>query len=144
MQTILIQLDTDNQASIFDRVVAIDSGVAQIFSCAAVTPETVTSLVHGTIFTRGPADLKHTAIFIGGSSAAAGEALQKKVLKGAAPITVRPGAVLPPADLEATRAEAEKKAGRKLSEAELASYLMYPKVFTDFATHHRLYGDVER
>lgn len=81
MQTILIQLDTDNQASIFDRVVAIDSGVAQIFSCAAVTPETVTSLVHGAIFTRGPADLKHTAIFIGGSSAAAGEALQKKVLK---------------------------------------------------------------
>ncbi len=81
MQTILIQLDTDNQASIFDRVVAIDSGVAQIFSCAAVTPETVTALVHGAIFTRGPADLKHTAIFIGGSSAAAGEALQKKVLK---------------------------------------------------------------
>ena len=81
MQTILIQLDTDGQASIFDRVVAVDSGVAQIFSCAGVTPENVTSLVHGAIFTRGPADLRHTAIFIGGSSAAAGEAVQKKVLK---------------------------------------------------------------
>ncbi|MFM7919760.1 MAG: methylene-tetrahydromethanopterin dehydrogenase N-terminal domain-containing protein, partial [Planctomycetaceae bacterium] len=81
MQTILIQLDTDGQASIFDRVVAVDSGVAQIFSCAGVTPENVTSLVHGAIFTRGPADLKNTAIFIGGSSAAAGEAVQKKVLK---------------------------------------------------------------
>jgi pyruvate carboxylase len=71
-------------------------------------------------------------------------ALQKKVLGGAAPIAVRPGAVLPPADLEAVRAEAEKKAGRKLSEAELASYLMYPKVFADFAHHQRQFGDVER
>jgi len=81
MQTILIQLDTDGQASIFDRVVAVDSGVAQIFSCPGVTPENVTSLVHGAIFTRGPTDLKNTAIFIGGSSAAVGEAVQKKVLK---------------------------------------------------------------
>jgi pyruvate carboxylase len=71
-------------------------------------------------------------------------ALQRKVLGGAAPIAVRPGAVLPPADLEAVRAEAEKKAGRKLSEAELASYLMYPKVFADFAHHQRQFGDVER
>ncbi|CAA7615446.1 Pyruvate carboxylase [Candidatus Terasakiella magnetica] len=69
-------------------------------------------------------------------------ALQKKVLGGAAPITVRPGAVLPPADLTVVREEAEKKAGRKLSEAELASYLMYPKVFTDFAVHQRHFGDV--
>ncbi|BAE49043.1 pyruvate carboxylase [Paramagnetospirillum magneticum] len=69
-------------------------------------------------------------------------ALQKKVLGVAKPITVRPGAVLPPADLDAVRAEAEKKAGRKLSDAELASYLMYPKVFADFAAHQRQYGDV--
>ncbi|MDO8606061.1 MAG: pyruvate carboxylase [Phaeospirillum sp.] len=70
------------------------------------------------------------------------EALQKKVLNGARPITVRPGAVLPPADFGVVRAEAEKKAGRKISEAELASYLMYPKVFTDYAVHHRHFGDV--
>ena len=31
-------------------------------------------------------------------------ALQKKVLKGAAPLTVRPGALLPPVDLDAERA----------------------------------------
>lgn len=69
-------------------------------------------------------------------------ALQAKVLGGVQPITVRPGAVLPPADLDAERAEAEKKAGRKIAETELASYLMYPKVFTDYALHHRHYGDV--
>lgn len=79
MQTILIQFDTDAQPSVFDRVVAVDAGVAQLFSYSGVTPQTVTPLVHGAMFTRGPADLKHTAIFIGGSSAAAGEALLKQV-----------------------------------------------------------------
>ncbi|MEO0034313.1 MAG: hypothetical protein RLZZ501_336 [Pseudomonadota bacterium] len=69
-------------------------------------------------------------------------ALQKKVLAGAEPIRVRPGAVLPPADLAAERAAAETKAGRTVSEAELASYLMYPKVFADFAAHQRSFGDV--
>ncbi|SEH27232.1 pyruvate carboxylase [Magnetospirillum fulvum] len=70
------------------------------------------------------------------------EALQKKVLGGAEPIRVRPGAVLPPADLAAERAAAEAKAGRAISDAELASYLMYPKVFTDYALHERNFGDV--
>jgi pyruvate carboxylase len=70
------------------------------------------------------------------------EALQKKVLGGAEPIRVRPGAVLPPADLAAERAAAEAKAGRTISDAELASYLMYPKVFTDYALHERNFGDV--
>ncbi len=70
------------------------------------------------------------------------EALQRKVLKGAAPITVRPGSVMPPADLEAERAEAERKARRNITDRELASYLMYPKVFVDYAKHRRSYSDV--
>ncbi len=79
MQKILIQLDTDSNPSVFDRVVAIDAGADQLFSYGSIAPDHVTELVHGAIFTRGPADLKNTAIFIGGSSAAAGEALLKKV-----------------------------------------------------------------
>lgn len=81
MHKILIQLDTDPQPSVFDRVVAVDSGVEHLFSYSAVTPETVTGLVHGAMFTRGPDDLKNTAIFVGGGSAADGEALLKKVQK---------------------------------------------------------------
>jgi hypothetical protein len=46
-----------------------------------VTPETVEPLVHGAIFTRGPKELSHTAIFIGGSNVAAGEAILKKVCR---------------------------------------------------------------
>ncbi|OIQ86043.1 2-oxoglutarate carboxylase small subunit [mine drainage metagenome] len=69
-------------------------------------------------------------------------ALSQKVLKGETPFTERPGAVLPACDLTAARAEAEKKAGRAISEDELASWLMYPKVFTEFAAHQRRFGDV--
>lgn len=81
MKLILIQLDTDPLPSTFDRVVAVDAGVDEIFSYAGVTPDNVTSLVHGAIFTRGPDELKNTAIFIGGSDVAAGERLLAKVKK---------------------------------------------------------------
>jgi hypothetical protein len=72
-RTILIQLDTDPQPSAFDRVVAIDAGVDEVFSYGSVQPEQVRDLVHGAIFTRGPKDLHRTAIFIGGNDVGAGE-----------------------------------------------------------------------
>lgn len=78
---ILLHLDTDALPSVFDRVVAIDSGVQQLFSYGGVTPENVMPLVHGCIFTRGPKDLHRTAIFVGGSDVAAGEALVKEIRK---------------------------------------------------------------
>jgi len=71
------------------------------------------------------------------------KALQAKILKGAAPLTNRPGATLKPADLDAERAEAEHKAGRHVSEEEFASYLMYPKVFTDYALRRRDHGPAQ-
>lgn len=79
MKRILIQLDTDPHASTFDRVVAVDADVEELFSYAGVTPKNVEALVHGAMFTRGPKDLKHTAIFVGGSDVAAGEAVLEKV-----------------------------------------------------------------
>lgn len=72
---ILVQLDSDPHPSVFDSVVAVDSDVDQLFRHAPVAPEQVEGLVHGAMFTRGPADLKNTAIFIGGSDVAAGEQL---------------------------------------------------------------------
>ena len=70
------------------------------------------------------------------------EALQKKVLQGEKPIQGRPGEHLPPVDLSAARTEIEKQVGRAISEPELASSLMYPKVFRDYAEHRRQHGDV--
>ena len=65
---ILLQLDTDSQASSFDAVVAIDSGVEQLLQHDSVSVENVQGLVHGAMFTRGPDDLKSTALFFGGSN----------------------------------------------------------------------------
>ncbi|MBM3518045.1 MAG: pyruvate carboxylase [Alphaproteobacteria bacterium] len=70
------------------------------------------------------------------------QALQRKVLKGQAALTVRPGAVLPAVDLAAKRAEAEQRVHRQVSDRELASYLLYPKVFVDYALYRRAHGDV--
>ncbi|HYH23151.1 MAG TPA: pyruvate carboxylase [Azospirillum sp.] len=70
------------------------------------------------------------------------ESLQRKVLKGEAPLSVRPGAAMAPLDLDAARAEAAKAAGGAVDERRLAAHLMYPKVFADFAKHRAAYGDV--
>lgn len=79
MKKILIQLDTDPQPSSFDRVVAVDSDVDELFSYGGVTPESVEGLIHGAMFTRGPKDLMSTAVFIGGSDVTAGERVLSKV-----------------------------------------------------------------
>lgn len=75
MSKILIQLDSDPQPSTFDRVVAIDSDVDHVFSYGGVALDQVPTLVHGAIFTRGPKELKQTAMFIGGSDVSAGDAI---------------------------------------------------------------------
>ncbi|ULR44267.1 pyruvate carboxylase [Rhizobium sp. K102] len=69
-------------------------------------------------------------------------ALQKKALKGEKPYTVRPGSLLKEADLDAERKVIETKLERQVSDFEFASYLMYPKVFTDFALASDTYGPV--
>ncbi|HEX7378576.1 MAG TPA: NAD(P)-dependent methylenetetrahydromethanopterin dehydrogenase [Pirellulales bacterium] len=77
--TILLQLDTDDQPSVFDSVVAIDAGVGHLLRHQAITAKNVRERVHGAIFTRGPGDLKNTAIFVGGSDVAAGEAVLDEI-----------------------------------------------------------------
>src|ERR1700735_953140 len=77
--SILIQLDTDPQPSVFDGVVAVDSGVDFLFRHGGIRPEAVRDLVYGALFTRGGGDLRRTAIFIGGSDVAASEAVLEAV-----------------------------------------------------------------
>jgi len=82
---ILVQLDTDAQASVFDRVVAVDAGVDFLFTHHGVKPDQAQALIHGAIFTRGPKELKHTAIFIGGSDVLEGEAVLAAVRRSLLP-----------------------------------------------------------
>lgn len=75
MQNLLYQFDTDAHPSVFDNVVAHDGGAEHVTAYGGVTPANVGALVDGAIFTRAPKDKKHTAIFVGGSQMAEGEAL---------------------------------------------------------------------
>ena len=81
MKKLLLQLDSDKHPSAFDRIVAYDAGADEVLSYGSVTPADVAPLVHGAIFTRGPAELASTAVWIGGSDAAAGEALLEAARK---------------------------------------------------------------
>jgi pyruvate carboxylase len=90
-------------------------------------PESVVRLFHGELGQP-----------VGGFPAA----LQKKVLGGKIALSVRPGELLPAADLGLARQQAESKVGRAITDYELASYLMYPKVFTDYAAERTAFGDV--
>jgi pyruvate carboxylase len=69
-------------------------------------------------------------------------ALQAKALKGQTPITVRPGSLMPSADLEAVRKYAAESCGIAFNDQILSSYLMYPEVFTKFNAFIRTYGPV--
>ena len=69
-------------------------------------------------------------------------ALQRKVLKGAAPLTGRPGASMQPVDLQAERTRIQQYSTRPVTDDDLASYLMYPKVWIDYAAGRTRYGDV--
>jgi len=69
--------------------------------------------------------------------------IQKKVLKGEAPMTARPGEGMAPVDLEATRAKLSAELnGYAVDDEDLNGYLMYPKVFLDYMGRHRAYGPV--
>ncbi|MCC5965467.1 MAG: pyruvate carboxylase [Natronohydrobacter sp.] len=71
------------------------------------------------------------------------EGILRKVLKGDAPLTDRPGQHLEPVDLEAMRAKLiEDLDGYRVDDEDLNGYLMYPKVFLDYMGRHRVYGPV--
>jgi pyruvate carboxylase len=74
------------------------------------------------------------------------EELQKRVLKGRTPLTERPGANLPPGVTEeARRALAKQMRGASsepVTDRELVTHLLYPRVYADFLAHQAKYSDV--
>ena len=71
------------------------------------------------------------------------EGIVRKVLKGEAPSTERPGKHMPPVELEAVRNKLTSELeGFHVDDEDLNGYLMYPKVFLDYMGRHRQYGPV--
>ncbi len=68
--------------------------------------------------------------------------LQARVLRGKKPLTERAGSSLPPADFEAARKLLEPKILRTPTDQDVVSYLLYPKVFLDFAEQQNRYSDL--
>jgi hypothetical protein len=122
---ILIQLDSDPQPSVFDRVVAIDAGADEVFAYGGVKPEQVRDLVHGAIFTRGPKELKYTALFIGGSDVAAGEKLLAEATKHMLPqFGLRVSVLLDANGANTTAAAAVRAAARHLDLAQARALVL--------------------
>jgi pyruvate carboxylase len=69
------------------------------------------------------------------------KALQKRILRGRKPMRGRPGSSLPPADFDATRRQLEKQIHRHVSDCEVVTHLLYPRVFPEFVAHQRKYSD---
>jgi pyruvate carboxylase len=72
------------------------------------------------------------------------EALQVRALKGETPYTDRPGKHLDPVDFDAVRETISRHGERPVNENDVASAVMYPKVFADYEEHRTLYGRVDK
>lgn len=68
--------------------------------------------------------------------------LQKVVLKDKKPITVRPGSLAKPVDFDHEAQVLETKIGRKPTEEELISYVLYPEVYMDYFKRNQQYGKI--
>ncbi len=68
--------------------------------------------------------------------------IQKSILKDRPLVEGRPGASLPPADIEATRGKLTEILGRTATDRECVTHLLYPKVYEEFIDHQKIYGDV--
>ncbi|WP_053035293.1 pyruvate carboxylase [Staphylococcus haemolyticus] len=68
--------------------------------------------------------------------------LQDVILKGQQPLTERPGEYLDPVNFDEIRQEFEAKDYGEVTEQDVISYVLYPKVFDQFMQTKQQYGDL--
>jgi pyruvate carboxylase len=69
------------------------------------------------------------------------EEVKNRVLRGAPGLTGRPGETLEPVDFDEATAVVGRLLGREPARRDVISYLLYPKVYGDFADHQKRYSD---
>ena len=67
--------------------------------------------------------------------------VKKRVLRGEPGLSGRPGETLEPVDFKEAADTVEKMLGREPARSDVISYLLYPKVYRDFADHQSKYSD---
>ncbi|MEH7093223.1 pyruvate carboxylase [Neobacillus vireti] len=70
------------------------------------------------------------------------EELQRVILKGKKPLEVRPGELLENVNFEKIKAELFEELGRQVTDFEILSYALYPKVFIEYIRAIERYGNI--
>ncbi|KAL3964164.1 hypothetical protein ACCO45_001168 [Purpureocillium lilacinum] len=70
------------------------------------------------------------------------EPLRSDALRGRRKLDKRPGLFLEPVDFAKVKKDLAKKYGGPVTECDIASYVMYPKVFEDYKKFVQQYGDL--
>ncbi|KAJ4396995.1 pyruvate carboxylase [Gnomoniopsis smithogilvyi] len=70
------------------------------------------------------------------------EPLRTDALRGRRKMDKRPGLYLEPVDFQKVKRDLGKKYGGGITECDVASYIMYPKVFEDYKKFTQKYGDL--
>ena len=70
------------------------------------------------------------------------EAVQRAVIKDKKPLTERAGKTLPPVDFEKELVALREKWGPEITELDVLSYKLYPRVFEEYMAFRKQFGDV--
>ena len=70
------------------------------------------------------------------------EQLQKVILKGQTSLENRPGEYLEPVDFEAVKQELASIQNTEVTEQDIISYVLYPKVYKQFIATKEQFGDL--
>ena len=68
--------------------------------------------------------------------------LQKVILKGREPISVRPGELLDDVNFDDIKEKLFTMLNRQVTSHEMISYALYPKVFLDYQEKYNMFGDI--
>jgi len=66
--------------------------------------------------------------------------LQRVILKGRQPLTVRPGSLAPAVDFAALQTTVDELLGHPATAEEVMSYIIYPQVFKDYVANQAKFG----
>ncbi|RDB20875.1 Pyruvate carboxylase [Hypsizygus marmoreus] len=70
------------------------------------------------------------------------EPLRTRIIRNKPRIDGRPGTTMAPLDFKKIKAELRSKFGKHITDADVASYVMYPKVFEEYQGFIEKYGDL--
>ena len=70
------------------------------------------------------------------------EALRFKIIRDKPRIDGRPGATMTPLDFKKIKAELRSRFGKHITDTDVTSYVMYPKVFEEYQGFLEKFGDL--